>query len=210
MPPGPPPGMVVKARQVSWLAARTPAAPSRPEGQWHGRRLAAHSCGGSAGVAPASLFARGITAGTRAPRRCGGGPPVSTAPAAPRFPVDRRHGALGRQARDRFPRASRRPGIKRERGAPQRGKTAAAPATVSGERRRRCHWEFPGRPAEQRPASQETCRSPAGPGRAASTGRRGARLARAGPRAHARAFSSRSSFLPRGPLRPPLMKGNDP
>ncbi|TDQ62313.1 hypothetical protein EV658_103150 [Phaeovulum veldkampii DSM 11550] len=81
MPPGPPPGMVVKARQVSWLAARTPAAPSRPGDQWHGRWLAAHSCGGSAGLAPASLFARGIAARTKAPRRCGGGPVLSTGPA---------------------------------------------------------------------------------------------------------------------------------
>ena len=42
-----------------------------------------------------------------------------------------------------------------------RAKSAAAPATVSGERSRKCHcrytrWEGP---AKRRPASQETCRS---------------------------------------------------
>ncbi|BAS00216.1 hypothetical protein BV133_2622 [Blastochloris viridis] len=47
-------------RQVSWLAgrclrpsSRNPQAPVTS----HGRRLAAHSCGGSAGLAPASLLA---------------------------------------------------------------------------------------------------------------------------------------------------------
>jgi hypothetical protein len=48
-------------------------------------------------------------------------------------------------------------GMKRECGD-GKPEAAAAPATVSGERKARCHWERPGKAALMlRPASQETC-----------------------------------------------------
>lgn len=55
-----PPVDDILSRQVSWLAGRRccPAFP-KPHGfsDFVGQRLAAYSCGGSAGIAPASLLA---------------------------------------------------------------------------------------------------------------------------------------------------------
>ena len=58
----------------------------------------------------------------------------------------------------------------RERGTDFRSKSAAAPATVSGEPEPHCHWGIPREGGEGlRPASQETCRrSGRSPGRGAS------------------------------------------
>jgi hypothetical protein len=49
-------GKMTPSRQVSWLAGRRPSSPSRAlphKAQWHIEEgLAAHSCGGSAGISP--------------------------------------------------------------------------------------------------------------------------------------------------------------